>query len=75
MTTNCKALDIQSLFDGRKTVQEVSKMGFYGAQSHHVPKHKKLSKGNWCPVRQNMANGSAPIAENLCIPTACALQD
>ena len=33
--TNCKAIDIQSLFDGRKTVQEASKMRFYGAQSHH----------------------------------------
>ena len=33
--TNCKAIDIQSLFDGRKTVQEVSKMGFYGVQSCH----------------------------------------
>ena len=40
-----------------------------------VPKHKKLSKGDWCPVRQNMANGSAPIALNLGIPTASALQD
>ena len=41
MTTNCKALDIQSFFDGRKTVQEVSKMGFYGAQSRHGAKAQK----------------------------------
>ena len=40
-----------------------------------VTKHKKLSKDDWCPVRQNMANGSAPIAGNLCIPTASSLQD
>ena len=36
---------------------------------------EKLSKGDWCPVRQNMANRSAPIAVNLCVPTASALQD
>ena len=51
MTTNCKAVDIQSLFDGRKTVKEASKTGFYGAQSHHGAKAQKLSKGDWCPVR------------------------
>ena len=41
MMTNCKAIDIQSLFDGRKTVQEASKMGFYGAQSCHGAKAQK----------------------------------
>ena len=75
MTTNCKAIDIQSLFGGRKTVEEVSKTGFYGAQSHHGAKAQKIIQGrDWCPVRQNMANGSAPIAVNLCVPTVCALQ-
>ena len=39
--TNCKAIDIQSLFDGRKTVQEASKTGFYGAQSCHGAKAQK----------------------------------
>ena len=39
--TNCKAIDIQSLFDGRETVQEASKAGFYGAQSHHGAKAQK----------------------------------
>ena len=36
---------------------------------------KKLSKGDWCPVRGNMAKGSAQIAVNLCVPTVSALQD
>ena len=63
--TNCKAIDIQPFFDGRKSVQEASKTGFYGAQSHHGAKAQKII----------MANGSAPIAVNSCVPTACALQD
>ena len=29
LTTNCKAIHIQSLFAGRRTGQEVSEMGFY----------------------------------------------
>ena len=41
MMTNCKAIDIQSLLDGRKTVQEASKMGFYGAHSRHGAKAQK----------------------------------
>ena len=41
MMTNCKAIDIQLLFDERKTVQEASKMGFYRAQSHHGAKAQK----------------------------------
>ena len=45
MMTNCKAIDIQSLFDGRKTVQEASIMGFYGAQSHDGAKAQKFIQG------------------------------
>ena len=49
--TNCKAIDIQSLFDGRKTVQEASKAGFYGAQSHHGAKAQKIIQGRLMPCK------------------------
>ena len=58
--------------------QQARKPPRWGSVEHSlimVPINKKLSKGDWCPVRQNMASGSAPVAVNLCVHTASALQD